>query len=230
MGRVADPRFVLGVDVGQLADYTAVVALERVPTGTGELEVDYRAPDYTTDPSTGRRTGPLKERQIPHYHARHVERLPLGLAYPSQVAHVAALLARPPLAGQTQLVLDATGVGRAIVDLFRAAGLQPVALTITGGADVHRERWDELHVPKKDLVGTVQVLLQQQRLKIAASLPTAAVLTEELLGFRQRITAHAHVTYGAGEDWRSAPHDDLVLAVALGAWYGEHLPPGWGAI
>jgi hypothetical protein len=230
MSRIAAPEFVLGVDVGQLNDYTALVALETVPTPTGEQEVDYDATSYTTDAHTGRRTGPLRERLLAHYHARHVERLPLGLSYPQQVAHVAALLARPPLAGQTDLVLDATGVGRAIVDLVQAAGLRPVAVTITGGADVHRERWNELHVPKKDLVGTMQVLLQQQRLKIAASLPTAAVLTEELLGFRQRITAHANITYGAGEDWRSAPHDDLVLATALACWYAERgrcLPQVW---
>jgi hypothetical protein len=230
MRGVAVPRFVLGVDVGQLTDHTAAVALEIVPTATGEHEVDYGASSYTTDPRTGRRTGPLKAKTVAHLHARHVERLPLGQPYPQQVAHVAALLARPPLAGQTQLVLDATGVGRAIVDLHRAAGLQPVAITITAGAAVHREGWDDIHVPKKDLIGVVQVLLQQQRLKIAEGLPTAALLTTELLGFRQRITAHANITYGAGEDWRSAPHDDLVLATALAAWYAEQPRRGWGSV
>jgi hypothetical protein len=33
-------------------------------------------------------------------------------------------------------------------------------------------------------------------------------------------------------DWRERPHDDLVLAVAAAAWWGERLmPPGsWGRL
>ena len=222
------PPFVVAVDLGQATDYTAVVVLEAVGVGTGEQELDYRA-DPIYDAQL-RRVGPWREKQVAHYHARHVERLPLGVPYPQQVAHVGGLLGRAPLAGQVQLVLDSTGVGRAVVDMFRAAGLRPVAITITSGHTVHKERWDEIHVPKKDLVGVVQVLLQQQRLRIAASLPTAGLLTQELLGFRQRVTASAHLTYGAAEDWRSAQHDDLVLGVALGCWWMEHRPPPWRVV
>jgi hypothetical protein len=32
----------------------------------------------------------------------------------------------------------------------------------------------------------------------------------------------AHDSYGA---WREGAHDDLVLAVAVAAWYGEHYSP-----
>ena len=222
------PPFVVTVDLGQVTDPTAIVVLEVVGVGTGERELDYRA-DPVYDAQL-RRIGPWREKQVAHYHARHVERLPLGQPYPQQVAYVAGLLARPPLASRAQLVLDSTGIGRPITDAFRAAGLRPIAITITSGHTVHKERWDEIHVPKKDLVGVVQVLLQQQRLRIAASLPTASLLTQELQSFRQRVTVSANLTYGAAEDWRSAQHDDLVLATALGCWWAEQRPPRWGVL
>lgn len=60
-----------------------------------------------------------------------------------------------------------------------------------------------------------------RRLKIAAGLELASVLTAELENFRSKTSLAGHNSYGAGEDWREGHHDDLVLAVALACWYGE---------
>ena len=73
-------------------------------------------------------------------------------------------------------------------------------------------------VPKRDLVGVVQVLLQTARLKFAAELPETATLVRKLQNFQVKITEAAHGTYGA---WREGAHDDLVLALALAAWTGQ---------
>ena len=126
------------------------------------------------------------------------------------------------------LVLDYTGVGRPVLDMFldaQHAGKIPdsvdiIAVTITGGQHV---TWDEygVHVPKRELVGTTQRLFQDQRLKVANGLPMAPALLEELKGFKAVISSTGHISYQAGEDWRSAPHDDLVLALALACWYAE---------
>ena len=48
---------------------------------------------------------------------------------------VALLLRRPPLAGNCELVIDDTGVGRAVGDLFETAGMDPIRVTITAGAE-----------------------------------------------------------------------------------------------
>jgi hypothetical protein len=48
------------------------------------------------------------------------------------------------------------------------------------------------------------------------------VLKRELTNFKAKISLSGHDSYGAGDDWRSSKHDDLVLAVALGVWCGEH--------
>ena len=79
-------------------------------------------------------------------------------------------------------------------------------------------------MPKKELVASLQVLLQTRRLKVAKTLPEAATLVRELETFRVKVTEAANETFGA---WREGQHDDLVLAVALAAWMGERcLPEG----
>ncbi len=66
----------------------------------------------------------------PEIHGRHLERLPLGTPYPKVVERIGDLVDKLPGA---DLVVDATGVGRAVLDQMREAGLAPVAVTITGG-------------------------------------------------------------------------------------------------
>jgi hypothetical protein len=106
--------------------------------------------------------------------------------------------------------------------MIRAAGLhadlRPILITAghaTGTGDD-----GSMHVPKKELVSTLQVLLQGARLKIAR-VPDRDVLVKELLAFRVKVTAAGNETF---ESWRDRYHDDLVLAVALAAWLAEHGP------
>ena len=80
------------------------------------------AEDYIAGLDIGQANDPsalcVIERVGPRLHVRHLERLPLGLPYPAQVERVAGVLDRPPLVGHVRLVLDATGVGRPVLDLF----------------------------------------------------------------------------------------------------------------
>jgi hypothetical protein len=81
-------------------------------------------------------------------------------------------------------------------------------------------------VPKKDLVGVLQVLLQAKGLKVAQHLAFAGTLAEELQQFRMKT---APLTDDVVE-WRERPHDDLVLAVAVAAWHGERPCPFFFAV
>ena len=157
--------------------------------------------------------------QRPHsYDVRHIERPPLGTPYPAIVAAVADRMARIP---GTPLVVDGTGVGRAVVGLFRQVkGLALVSVLITAGDTVTKDEAGYWRVPKRDLVGVIQVLLQSSRLRIADALPETRTLLNELVTFKATITAAGHDTY-AGADWRSGAHDDLVLSLALCLWYAE---------
>jgi len=158
-----------------------------------------------------------ESRQEIRYHLRHLERFELGTPYPKVITRTGDLLNSRAIRKRATLVADATGVGRPVIDMFDQAGLTPVAVTITGGDTVNRHG-SNYTVPKRDLVSTLQVLLQSGRLKIAKQLPEAKALVDELLNFKVKITVNANDTYGS---WREGVHDDLVLAVALACWYGE---------
>lgn len=153
------------------------------------------------------------------YHVRHLERV-RNVPYPEIVAKTTEIMRSPALAGKAALVVDQTGVGAPVVDLFRQAGLDLVGVLIHGGDKVSREgcTW---RVPKRDLVGSLQVLFQSSRLKISKKLPLAPVLQSELVNFKVKIDPiTAHDSYSA---WREQDHDDLVLSVAIAVWCAEKI-------
>jgi hypothetical protein len=130
---------------------------------------------------------------------------------------VVKLVGTPPL-DNPKLAADITGVGKPVLDVLVAAKprawVRPVLIT-AGHAVSHEDgAW---HVPKKELVSTLQVLLQSQRLKIA-NLPERELLVRELQNFKVKVNLNATETF---EAWRERDHDDLVLALALAAWIGE---------
>ncbi len=142
---------------------------------------------------------------------RHLERLPLGAPYPHVVSRLVELVQSLPGA---DLVVDATGPGRPVVDQIRAAGLDPVAVTITAGkaATFDSGMW---HVPKRELVRALVVAFEGDRLKVAKGLRHAKALTGELQAFRRKVTGAGRAAYGA----TAGAHDDLVIAVALAVWW-----------
>ena len=89
---------------------------------------------------------------------------------------------------------------------------------VHGGAETTVDERGYRRVPKRELVGTTQVVLQQGRLKFAAGLPLVPTLKEELTNFRLKVTDAGHDTY---EAWREGQHDDLVFATCLATWYAE---------
>jgi hypothetical protein len=147
-------------------------------------------------------------------HVRHLERFRHTL-YPDVADRVEALLEGPQLKGKAELVIDTTGVGPAVSDIFSKRGRSFKAVKIHGG-DAETCEEGTYRVPKRNLVSALQVALQTGTLKIASSLELAELLREELLNFRIKISiATGHDSY---EHWREGDHDDLVLAAAMAVW------------
>jgi hypothetical protein len=196
-------EFSVGVDLGQSIDHTAIAVLEH-KKGVWDEGSPYER-------HTGQRT---VQRPGECVHVRWLERLPLGMPYPDQIEQVKGILARPGIEG-ARLVLDETGPGRPVADLFNKAGLRPIRVSITGSSDqtsLGNNRWS---VPKSILVSTVDALLHTGALEVAPELQLAEVLKEELKNFRRKLSDVGRPTYGA----RSGTHDDLVLAVAIACWW-----------
>lgn len=189
-------RYALGVDVGQAHDPTALAVVARVTT-----EVTWPGAEH------------LNPHPKPRYEVRHLERLPLGKPYPSQVDYVASLLQRDPLARlRPTITVDYTGVGRPVLDMFRERTALRMAqgVVITGGREVAPidAGWS---VPKVELVSRLQALLHAGLLKVPRALPDAGVLVRELQDFRVSFTDAGNAVFNA----REGAHDDLVLALAM---------------
>lgn len=187
------PRFLLGLDLGQVRDYTAMVIVERI------------MPKHPGDNI--------------EYHLRHMERFELGTPYPEIVDEVSHLLNAPELRDCTSLIVDGTGVGIPVVEMFLNAGLSPTPIWITGGESVSKNG-RIFRVPKRDLVSVLQVCFQTSRLKISSSIDMRDILVNELMNFKVKITKSANDTYGV---WREGIHDDLVLALSMACWCGEQM-------
>ena len=204
-------EIIIGVDLGQAHDFTAIAVIERGQRPTGRHKKVTNADGSVRYPQEYEST----------YRVRHLERLPRGTPYPQQVERVTRLVeqTRRTTGLEPRLVVDQTGVGRPVVDMLRAAGHKWLAaVSIHGGDEATRDGHDH-KVPKRELVSVMQVLLQTRRLQVVRTLPDADVLTSELLAFRVTISKAGHDSYG--NDWRENPHDDIVLAVALAVWLGE---------
>ena len=92
------------------------------------------------------------------YRIGYLERIPLRTPYPAVVARIGAILSRLPRG--TQLVIDYSGVGRGIADMFVYAGTTPIAVTITGGDEVYWARGgNTVTVPKSTLVSRLVALM-----------------------------------------------------------------------
>jgi hypothetical protein len=193
-------QFYFGLDLGQIQDFSAAVVAEKQ-----ESEFHHLSHRPTKVPRV--------------YYIRSAHRFDLRTPYTTIVQEVTKVLSQPSLAGKTALLIDATGVGRAVTDIFKAAPLSAplYEVTITAGEHVSRER-DAFHVPKRDLAAAVQVAFEQELIKIAQGLPFEDILKQELKNFKVKINAKtAHDSY---EAWREGEHDDLVLATALALWGG----------
>jgi hypothetical protein len=193
-------RYVIGLDLGQMNDSTAICAVRKL--------------DKFPEP--------------PVYQVGKLERLPLRMSYPDIVGYVTNMLARPRFRGKSQLVIDATGVGKPCLDLFQQVrGLNPIGIIITGGDTATREGslW---RVPKMQLVQRLTTLLQTDALHIHDQIPELPTLLREIDAFQVGFSATGHMTFNA----RSGSHDDCVLALSIACYFaagdgGTAGPANW---
>jgi hypothetical protein len=191
--------FYIGLDLGQKRDYSAVAIVHRTDYGLAWMSAEFFC---------------MK--------VRHLERIPLGTPYTTVADRMRGILQHPELHGHSRLVVDATGLGAPVLDMLRKARLNcPVSgVTITSGDHAHA-RGEDWHVPKKDLLSNLQLLIEEQRLKVTRHLAAAQTLVDELINMRlwERQSIGAQ-----GPD----AHDDLAMALALACWRARRKENGFG--
>lgn len=194
----APPRLLfLGLDIGQSADSAAYVGV--VPAGM--------------------RPGGV----LPRWSVAVCETAPLGTAYKALAARARQLLARLDEQGWACLLaVDATGVGRPVLEMIREDPHPPgdvLGVTSHGGVNLAGE-WPDIRVPKRGLVAALGAAVDNRALSVPGTAPAAQRLAEQLKAYRaKRNTRTGHVRYEAA---RESDHDDLVAALQLAAWSGDH--------
>lgn len=126
------------------------------------------------------------------------------VAYPKQVAWVAAVAAR----FKAHVWMDVTGIGSPLYDYLRPIGSKR-------GFRVNEYLFT--NSTKKELVECLQLAIQNKHV----SIPKIEVLLKELRQFQYKILPSRAITYEAPK----GAHDDCVISLALAA-YGAAQPRG----
>lgn len=231
---------IIGIDIGQTNDPTAIVIAD---------------PEFREEEIRG------EVKQVQHYNIRYLKRLPLGMSYPDIVNEIVRIVNGIPDPEEKtikvmdfkygreieeikntylniQLYVDATGVGKPVVDLFREAleETSRVRITVLNGGEVEKpkqqERYINIHavtltggeateepkyrdrefkLPKSYLVSQLKVLFSYNRIHLP-DIPEARALKDELMNYQLKVNEYANLEFGA---FKIGTHDDLITALGL---------------
>jgi hypothetical protein len=203
-------KFILSVDLGTAVDHTALALITKTVYGTGEFT--YINSEWF-------------EKSATRFDLLRSKRLPLQMDYTEIIKYVSqrkqqvddwAASFRP--FHESDLVLDSTGVGRPIVDLFRRAGFRPVAVTITAGQEPTNHGSRRWSVPRSVLIMGLRSAFEAGELVLNYNQQEINILREELSQLSPQYTPSGNLTF----QHRVGQHDDLVLSLAQGVWWARH--------
>ena len=142
--------------------------------------------------------------------------------YTELVEFVVNLMSRKSLSNQCVLVFDATGVGKAVKDMFWDRGIRdmiPIVYTAGGKASyVYRDEsdkrfqpstgrsaftvktLDEIRVPKPDLVDAAKLELERHGVRVAKGVPYREEFERQMIEFRGKMNAKGYVSYNNSKD------------------------------
>jgi hypothetical protein len=194
--------FLIGLSVSQGA-----------PSGVAVLE------RYKPPPSPGGRS-------VATYRCRYLRRwLPPETAYPVLLSALSVML-RGVLVN-SDLIVEAGASIKPVVAMLRKhqlpAMIRPVEVKVSAEDAYVGEAWK---VGKGSLIETTRQVLQESRLsfdehmpaEVRASTPPVRAVYQALLTYPFDRAPAANEAFAA----REGEYDDLVLAVALACWFGEH--------
>jgi hypothetical protein len=209
----AEPYHLLGVDLGERNDYTAIAYIEAVPVLRRIQEESGRK--YTEATLL--------------YRCLRLERPELGTKFPTVVDRIANMCVT---LGQNkhgvELVVDVVGPGAGVrdfivpayTDLARGtdASMRPGWIWTTSGGSVNFDG-EKLNVPRKNLINAGIVAIEDDRYQVA-KMPLRETLQNEMRTFAIKKTQAGNERF---EHYREDDKDDLVTAgILLPVWLGEH--------
>ncbi len=202
-------RWVVGIDLGKAQDSTALAVVHHT---VQPLET------WTPNPTAKN----WKQDRTQRFDLLHLQRLPLGMSYVAQVAAIREILEREPLRNfAPDSVWDQTGVGAAVVDIAKNAGIPRMhRIVITSGLECTRVDGSTCRVGKAPLISRLEAAMHTGELHVAAALKESDTLRDELRDFERRTTEAGRTTWAA----RGSAHDDTILALACAVWHTCNRP------
>ncbi len=116
------PVFIVGLDLGQRKDFSALVVLRKRMVDDTNVEP---VPERTVKVNEPLATFEVPPKLVSKYTATLLQRFEQGTSYSDIVSRVCGLFCQPEIAGSV-LVPDWTGVGIAVLDMLRQAKRDPV--------------------------------------------------------------------------------------------------------
>ena len=180
--------------------------IERMKRRMAGLKNIYRVLGYDVAQSVDYSAVVINEYDGLTHSIRHIQRMEPNTEYPDQVHLILQLLKHSHI---DCVCLDASGVGRPVLDMLRKEHIRPVGIVISGGreATFKGRLWT---VPKTDLVTTTILAFQNNLIRIA-KLPETKILLNELNQYEITIAKNGHTGFSAP----SGKHDDVIMALFL---------------
>lgn len=217
IGVGSNKEFICAVDVGKKQDPSTIQIYRISPTVR-------RMPEETGRPD-----------EIVNYLDLVYQSKFLGLRYTELVKLLLDLLKRLSMINKSQLLVDGTGIGEAVVDIMRDERLMPIPIVFTGGGSVRPvyasfgrifqsnksfsggSVLKEIHVPKEDLVHAGKIIMEQGRLRIAPNVDHAEDFKKQLMGFKGKV--NEKTGRRKYENETDTIHDDLVVTYLMASWW-----------
>ena len=178
----------IGIELGQRTDPTAMCVAEEQERSEAGKHVAY-------------------------WMIRYLERLPVGSSYPAIRERLGTLIAnlKQHSPARPAVFVDATGLGKPVVDELGKAGIPITPVYFTFGDKRVKQADGSITLGKAHLVSRLQVLLQNGHLLLPKT-EEAHLLAQELLDYEIKPDPDGDEKAGA---FRVGSHDDLVTALGL---------------
>jgi hypothetical protein len=188
---------IIAAYIGQPHEPGGLVLVERIETLTGEF--DGLRKRWNTETV---------------YRVRQIERPEPGTRL-TDVADRVGELCSGFSGGRLTLLVNVTACGRPPVDLLIERRLKPIPI-ISTQSDVARRGKGSVHVPAKEMVSSLSILMAERRLQAPRDAANADTLAEQLREFRAKPKPKP-----TNEPWRQEETGELVGALMMAVWWGE---------
>lgn len=193
-----------GIDLGKSIDPTTCAILRKEQRPIDVLPGD---PNHALDKNLRQQLGP------PKIFVEFAGRVPLKVDYVEQAKRLRELSQMEPYKTECKdWIADASGVGRAMLDILDTVGLHTTRVTlVSSGGELKAD--GTVTLSKKDLIGAFSAAFAQRQIKISPTLPDYVEIMKQVRAMQAAATASSAVTFnGVGA------HDDYVTAFGLALW------------